>query len=114
MSENKNHAADQDQDDFDPAMLKKLIHEMLVTIRRQAKFEDKEYTRNEIPDDPFALKMLIEEMAAEITNQSNDGYLKAIVNSIFDTVSVKETTEMLKEYNSNNPPTWLYTIDRKS
>lgn len=56
------------------------------------------------------LQELVIEMSKTITRLTDDFYLKAVVGSVFDTMSVEDTIDDLRALNEGERPEWLFTV----
>ena len=57
------------------------------------------------------LKKQILELVEKFYNGTEDKHLKAVVNSVFDTISVVDTIAELRGLNEGKEPQWFINID---
>ncbi len=50
------------------------------------------------------LQALVREMGTTIYNLTKDPHLKAVVNSVFESISVEDTLAELRNHNKGEPP----------
>ena len=97
-----------DQGQTQPVSLKRLLRVMSKTVNVVTHLP----TEIEVlPEDVEDLQELILERANLISHITEDLHLRAIIGSIFDTMTVEDIVDELDNWNNGIRPTWISGLD---